>query len=161
MITIFITMIIATIEMIIITENKISHGHHDHHGHQDHHHHPKDHHYHPDHNPNDDNHQEQTPIFLPTAFRSSQQWQEPHPLDPAQTSVCGNISVNDDDDDDDNDEEGPTQTICSGSISDDPNCNHDCDYLNHDEDDNSEYDNYFPTMASSSPFDASTLGQST
>ena len=71
MITIFITMIIATIEMIIITENKISYGHHDHHGHQDHHHHPKDHHYHPDHNPNDDNHQEQTPIFLPTAFRSS------------------------------------------------------------------------------------------
>ena len=81
----------------------------------------------------------QTPIFGPTAFRSSWQWQEPRPLGPSWTSGCGSISGNDYD----------ALLACKFSI---------MMVVGESGDKN---DNFHPTMASPSPFEASTPGQST
>ena len=84
-------------------------------------------------------HLKQTPIFGPTAFRSSWQWQEPRPLGPSWTSGCGSISGNDYD----------ALLACKFSI---------MMVVGESGDKN---DNFHPTMASPSPFEASTPGQST
>ena len=84
-------------------------------------------------------HLKQTPIFGPTAFRSSWQWLEPRPLGPSWTSGCGSISGNDYD----------ALLACKFSI---------MMVVGESGDKN---DNFHPTMASPSPFEASTPGQST
>ena len=83
-------------------------------------------------------HLKQTPIFGPTAFRSSWQWLEPRPLGPSWTSGCGSISGNDYD----------ALLACKFSI---------MMVVGESGDKN---DNFYPTMASPSPFEASTPGQS-
>ena len=83
-------------------------------------------------------HLKQTPIFGPTAFRSSWQWQEPRPLGPSWTSGCGSISGNDYD----------ALLACKFSI------------MMVVGDSGDKNDNFHPTMASPSPFEANTPGQS-
>ena len=88
-------------------------------------------------------HLKQTPIFGPTAFRSSWQWLEPRPLGPSWTSGCGSISGNDYD----------ALLACKFSIMMVVGDSGDRNY-------GDKNDNFHRTMASSSPFEANTPGQS-